>query len=95
MSAARVGLQREDAQRLVQGEHGDPHAVLGAHPASHEAGGRRSEGLVVRAFHPDAVAAECLPAGGHALPMEALAAGLLAALVADALVESGLVRLPG
>ena len=38
--------------RLVAGTHHDPHSVLGAHPVP--------EGLIVRAYHPDATLAECL-----------------------------------
>ncbi|HEU4628319.1 MAG TPA: 1,4-alpha-glucan branching protein GlgB [Gemmatimonadaceae bacterium] len=73
-----------DVARLLAGDHSDPHAVLGAHPATRELGGRREAGLVVRAYHPDAVSAELLPDGGGALPMERLADGLHAAFVAGA-----------
>ncbi len=38
--------------RLVAGTHHDPHGVLGAHPVP--------EGLIVRAYHPDATLAECV-----------------------------------
>jgi 1,4-alpha-glucan branching enzyme len=55
--------------RLRAGEHDDPHNILGAHPAP---GGR---GLVVRAYHPDASAAECLTEG-KAVPMETVDDGL-------------------
>ncbi len=45
-----------DLDRLFAGRHATPHTILGAHPA------RRSgvDGVVVRAFHPDAVRAECV-----------------------------------
>ena len=58
--------------RLVAGDHGEPHRLLGAHPSSW--GGRG--GVVVRAFHPDAVAAECLPGvDGTSLAMHPLGPG--------------------
>ena len=58
--------------RLVAGDHSEPHRLLGAHPARE--GGRN--GVVVRAFHPDAVATECLPAsGGPPLAMHPLGPG--------------------
>ena len=47
---------REERDRLVRGEHWNPHAILGAHEGQ-VAG---SPGVVVRAFHPDAVGADCL-----------------------------------
>ena len=39
---------------LAAGEHASPHDVLGSHPATH------ADGVVVRAFHPDAVGGEVL-----------------------------------
>ena len=42
--------------RVLAAEHSQPHNLLGGHPA-HFAG---SEGTVIRAFHPDAVAASVL-----------------------------------
>ena len=53
--------------RLVAGEHTEPHALLGAHPAD--------GGVVVRALHPDAVSADCVLADGTAVAMEPLGAG--------------------
>jgi len=46
--------------RLRRGTHGDPHAILGAHPARRQ--GR--QGALLRAFHPEAVRAACLLPGG-------------------------------
>ncbi|RJP23085.1 MAG: 1,4-alpha-glucan branching protein GlgB [Candidatus Abyssobacteria bacterium SURF_5] len=40
----------QDIERLLNGEFSNPHAILGAHPLKHPA-----QGVVVRAFHPDAV----------------------------------------
>ena len=97
MSAAVAGLAGHDVARLLAGDHADPHALLGAHPAARVAGGVRTEGLSVRAYHPDAVAAELLPAdgatpadgsapaGGTApVTMERVAEGLFAAFVPGA-----------
>ncbi|GBD32194.1 1,4-alpha-glucan branching enzyme GlgB [bacterium HR33] len=66
----------DEAARLVAGEHPDPHRILGAHPAG--------EGSVVRAFHPDAVRAECVLETGQSLAMVKLGeGGLFAALLPD------------
>ena len=62
-------INQTAVDRLRAGEHADPHSVLGAHPAR---GGR---GVVVRAYHPDASAAECL-SGGQEIPMESVHEGL-------------------
>ncbi|HUF29079.1 MAG TPA: 1,4-alpha-glucan branching protein GlgB [Gemmatimonadaceae bacterium] len=58
--------------RLLAGDHDDPHSILGAHPA---ANGR---GLVVRAYHPNATGVECLPSGKAAVAMEREKDGLFA-----------------
>src|SRR4029077_5551992 len=47
-TAARPELTAE-VDRLIAGEHADPHRVLGAHPQAGDSGG-----VVVRAFHPRA-----------------------------------------
>jgi 1,4-alpha-glucan branching enzyme len=57
----------EDIDRVLRIEHPDPHSVLGAHPTSVNG----KEGLIVRAFHPDARSA-CLVIDGERLTMEAL-----------------------
>ncbi len=44
------GLTTEDIERLVKGEHHDPHYVLGGHPAN--------GGVIIRAFHPEAIKTE-------------------------------------
>ncbi len=46
--------------RFINGDHSDPHGILGAHPA--EMGG--CSGAVIRVFHPQADAVEGLPLGG-------------------------------
>ncbi len=54
-------LEGDETTLLVSGRHPDPHRVLGAHPAGW--------GVVVRALHPDADSAECLPEDGASVPM--------------------------
>jgi 1,4-alpha-glucan branching enzyme len=49
---ARLAVPPDEQQRLVRGRHPDPHAVLGAHP--------HDDGTAIRAFHPDAIHAQCL-----------------------------------
>ncbi|MBA3741273.1 MAG: 1,4-alpha-glucan branching enzyme, partial [Chloroflexi bacterium] len=74
MTTATV-LQAPDQElaRLARGEHHDPHAILGVHPAV--------GGSVVRAFHPDASAAELVASNGDTAPMAAIGHGVWAALV--------------
>ena len=61
---------------LCRGEHTDPHAVLGAHPDR--------DGVVVRAFHPDAAEALCV-IDGVSRPMKQIdARGLFATRIANA-----------
>ncbi len=57
-------VSRAELAQLVGGRHGDPHRILGAHPVA--------GGVVVRALHPDAARAECLPEGGAPVPMRGL-----------------------
>ncbi len=47
------GIVDQDVKRIFAVEHSDPHSILGAHIA--EVKGKR--GTVIRAFHPDAIAA--------------------------------------
>jgi len=55
----------------------DPHSVLGGHPATHKG----KSGAVVRAYHPDAVAAWCLPADGAEVELVSLESGLFGAFL--------------
>jgi len=73
--ALLLGVDPRALEALRRGEHHDPHALLGAHPARV----RGREGRVVRAFHPDAVAVELLPEGAPARPMLELGGGLFGA----------------
>ena len=74
-------LAPHEVQRLRTVQLGDPHALLGVHPAVSDG----LAGLVVRAWHPEAVACECLPGahdgGAVALPMTAEAPGLFGVFV--------------
>lgn len=67
MSAHKLfsGISPEDIRRIVRIEHSDPHSVLGAHPATVNG----QQGVIIRAFHPDALKAECL-LGDQRIPME-------------------------
>jgi 1,4-alpha-glucan branching enzyme len=72
-----LGVAREDLARLTAGDHSEPHRILGAHPAE--------PGVVVRAFHPDAIGAACVLDGGRVVPMEPLGkGGVFAVLLPDA-----------
>ena len=84
MTAAAAGLAGHDVQRLVAADHAEPHAVLGAHPATRVAGGARADGLSVRAYHPDAIGVEVIPEGGAPIPAEQVAEGVFAAFVPGA-----------
>ncbi|MGH7803614.1 MAG: 1,4-alpha-glucan branching protein GlgB [Candidatus Binatia bacterium] len=68
-----------DHRRLVAGEHAQPHAILGRHPAVLD----NQRGAIVRGYHPDASAAEWVPEKGSAVATQALGGGLFAAFVAD------------
>ncbi|HEX5831529.1 MAG TPA: 1,4-alpha-glucan branching protein GlgB, partial [Gemmatimonadaceae bacterium] len=68
-----------EVERLLAGELPDPHRILGAHPAT--SGG--TTGVVVRAYHPDASAAELLLAGEAAIAMTPGPGGLFAAFLPD------------
>ena len=67
-------MPANDLDRLQRGSHASPHDVLGAHGAA--------GGSVVRAFHPDATAVDCL-VGGEERPMSALGGGVFAVFVPD------------
>jgi 1,4-alpha-glucan branching enzyme len=75
MTTAQAAPRAEDVARLARGEHHDPHAILGAHPAP--------GGTVVRAFHPDANAGWLVAPNGGTAPMEPIGDGLWAGLVPE------------
>ena len=68
-----------EVERLIAGESHDPHAILGAHPLDE---GDRSS-VVIRAMHPDAVAAEVRLDDGASLAMERIHEGGLFAARAE------------
>jgi 1,4-alpha-glucan branching enzyme len=55
-------MTSEEIERLVAGEHADPHRVLGVHPAD--------RGIVVRAFRPAATSVRVLPQRGEPIELE-------------------------
>ncbi len=60
------GISPEQIRKLVNVEHPDPHSILGLHPYVLN----DKEGLLVRAFHPDAVSAEVILKGRNPCAME-------------------------
>jgi 1,4-alpha-glucan branching enzyme len=66
-----------DLERIRHGDHHDPHRLLGAH----ELRLHGVEGVVVRAFHPDAQGAFCQLEGGEEVHMQKVAAGVFAAFL--------------
>jgi 1,4-alpha-glucan branching enzyme len=68
---APLAVPETDRRALVAGEHTQPHAVLGAHPAT--VGRRR--GTVIRAFHPEATAVWCLVGGWAPVELEMVGEG--------------------
>jgi 1,4-alpha-glucan branching enzyme len=73
VTIAELAPPADELARLVRGEHHDPHAILGAHPAP--------GGTVVRAFHPDANRAALVAPNGGTERMEPLGDGVWGALV--------------
>jgi 1,4-alpha-glucan branching enzyme len=71
-----------EIERLLAGEHTDPHRILGAHPV--EEGGRAA--VVVRAMHPQAVRAECGLGDGSVVALAPIAPGLFAAVIPGAVL---------
>ncbi len=65
------GIESHEAQSLLDGEYASPHRILGAHPC--RLGG--IDGVVVRAYHPDAVSVECLQEEGLTFKLEPVAEG--------------------
>ena len=55
-----------ELQAIAAGDHSQPHDLLGAHPGELDG----TPGVVVRAYHPDAVAVECLIDGREDAIME-------------------------
>jgi 1,4-alpha-glucan branching enzyme len=71
---------RSDVQRLIAARHSDPHRILGVHPDRIG----DEDGLVVRAFHPDANGVEMVAADGKVRALEAVGDGVFAAFLPGA-----------
>ena len=65
---------------LRTGEHGNPHAILGAHPLSPGS----DRGIVIRAMHPSASSVECILRDGTVLQLEPFDMGFWHVAVPDA-----------
>ena len=78
--AALAGLAPGDVDLVVRTDHAEPHRVLGAHAAKLDG----TDGVLVRAHHPDADACTMLAEGGGETPMTALGGGLFAAFTPGA-----------
>jgi 1,4-alpha-glucan branching enzyme len=74
---ALAGIDVGEVNRLLAGDHDDPHHILGAHPASVGA----KTGVTIRAMHPDAVRAEALLTDGRHVSLERFAGGLFGAFI--------------
>ena len=64
---------------LRNGEHGNPHSILGAHPLSPDS----DRGIVIRAMHHSASSVECILRDGTVLPMEPFDMGFWHVAVPD------------
>ncbi len=67
----QCAIDPDDWARLLAIEHAEPHRVLGVHPATQNG----VDGVVIRAFHPDAVGIDYVPDGGEAFALEPVAEG--------------------
>jgi 1,4-alpha-glucan branching enzyme len=65
-------VTHEDVQRLMAGEHSQPHAILGVHPATLDG----EEGVVIRALIPNAVRSEAVLDDGRVVQLARVAEGL-------------------
>jgi 1,4-alpha-glucan branching enzyme len=68
-----LAIDAHEIDALRRAQNTDPHSILGAHPVS--------GGVVVRAFHPDAIEAELLLASGETRAMQSLGGGVFAGFV--------------
>ena len=80
VASSSLDLETKDRERLCAADHPEPHRVLGAHPARVDG----HNGVVVRAFHPDAMSAELFPSGEAARAMRGVGGGLFLAWLPDA-----------
>jgi 1,4-alpha-glucan branching enzyme len=82
MTTFFAGVERRTVDALVSGDYADPHHVLGAHRARADG----AAGVVVRAYHPDAVGCDVVRDGEPPHAMDAQGRGLFAVLLAGALL---------
>ena len=73
MTDSQVSLA--EIERLVAGEHHDPHSILGAHPGP--------DGVVIRALRPLATSVTLVLDDGRRVPMTHLAQGVFAVTLPD------------
>ena len=66
-----IPIDASEWARLRAMDHPEPHRILGAHPAHFGT----KDGVVLRAFHPEAVGVDCLLDGGEVVPLEAVEDG--------------------
>ncbi|MGB3828939.1 MAG: 1,4-alpha-glucan branching protein GlgB [Ornithinimicrobium sp.] len=66
-------LPMDEVEQLIRGQHGNPHALLGAHP--------HDGGVTVRALRPMAERVELLLADGERVPMEHEMHGIFTAVL--------------
>jgi 1,4-alpha-glucan branching enzyme len=66
-----------DLTRLLEGRHHHPHRVLGVHGTTRFG----PRGAIVRALHPEATAAACIPDQGAPIQLQDLGGGLFAAFL--------------
>ncbi len=90
------GIERAELERLVSGEHSEPHRILGAHPARLRRHSEQIEepryresadlpGVVIRALDHEASAAEAILESGDRIELQRVgSAGLFAALAPKA-----------
>ena len=62
---------RKELERLLRGEHPDPHCILGAHPLD----GSERLTVMIRALHPDAIGVEACLENGQVFPMKPIHPG--------------------
>jgi len=76
-----IAGDRSERARLVSGENHEPHRLLGAHPLTVDG----VRGAVVRAYHPDAHACDCVFDDGRAVELRPTdSPGVFAAFVPNA-----------
>src|ERR1700728_2894857 len=78
MTDSQVAI-RAEIDRLVAGEHHDPHSILGAHPGP--------DGIVIRALRPLATSVALVLDDGRRVPMTHLAQGVFTVTLPDEKVQ--------